>query len=85
MNSFLPNNGISDTIIPATIVLGKTKPDLSDPKMCFGEYVLAYTKTKNDMNTIGVTAIALPESNGKGCFYLISLHSVKQIHSFNLK
>ena len=58
LNSFLPNNGISDTIRPATIVLGKPKPDLSKTKICFGAYSLAYTKTKNDMNTRVVPYIA---------------------------
>ena len=51
LNSFSPTNGISDTISPATIVLGKPKPDSSKPKICFGAYALAYTKTKKDMKT----------------------------------
>ena len=59
LNSLPPTNGISDTISPATIVLGKLKPYLSKQKMCFGAYALAYTKANNDMNTRVVQAITL--------------------------
>ena len=59
LNSFLPTNGISYTIIPATIVLGKPKPDLCKPKICFGAHALAFTKKNNDMTTIGVPSITL--------------------------
>ena len=55
---FPPTNGISDTKRLATIILGKPKPYLSKPKMCFGVYELAYTKTNNYMTTGGVPAIA---------------------------
>ena len=74
LNIFPPTNGISDTISPATIVLGKPNPDLSKPKICFGAYALVYTNTKNDMNTVGVPAIALRESNRQGGFYFMYLH-----------
>ena len=82
---FLPNNGISDTISPATVILGKPNPYLSKPKIYFGAYALAYTKTNNYMTTRGVPDIAPQESNRQGGFYFMSLHSVKQIHSFNWK
>ena len=59
LNSFSPTNGISDTISPATIVLGKPKPDLSKPNIFFVIYALAYTKTKNYMTSGGVLAITL--------------------------
>ena len=59
LNSFPPTNGISETISPATVVLGKPKPDLSKLKTCFGAYALAYTKKNNDMTTIGVPSITL--------------------------
>ena len=35
LNSFPPINGISDTIIPATVILGKPKPGLGKPKIFF--------------------------------------------------
>ena len=41
LNGFLPTNVILDTISPAAIVLGKSIPDLSKPKICFGTYALA--------------------------------------------
>ena len=85
LNSLSPINGISDTIIPATIVLGKPTPYFSKTKICFDAYSLAYTKTKNDMTTRVVTATALQEPNRQGGFYFLSLHSGKQIHSFNMK
>ena len=59
LNSFPPINGISDTIIPATVILGKPNPGLGKPKICFGAYALAYTKKNNDMTTRGVPSITL--------------------------
>ena len=59
LNSFLPTNIISDTISPATVVLGKTKPYLSKQKICFGAYAITYTNTNNYMTARGVTAIVL--------------------------
>ena len=51
LNSLPPTNVISDTISPATIVIGKPKSDSSKPKICFGAYAIAYTKKNNDMTT----------------------------------
>ena len=51
----------------------------------FGAIALAFTNTKSDMTTRGVPYITIRESNRQGGFYFMSLHSGKEIHSFNWK
>ena len=47
LNAFLFKSGISQTMGPSTIVLGKPAPDFSRKRVPFGAYVMGFTKTKN--------------------------------------
>ena len=49
LNAFPAQNGASTTLSPATIVLGRNKPDLSIKHIPFGSYALIYAGTKNNM------------------------------------
>ena len=50
MNDFPHNNGISQTISPAAIVLGRGKLNCSNHKVSFGAYCEVYIGTINDGN-----------------------------------
>ena len=82
LNRFPSKNGVSDTMSPASIVLGHGKPDMKIKRIPFGGYAVAYTQTSNDMRTRGTPAIALSESNNKGGQYFMSLYSGKKIHAY---
>ena len=49
LNAFPFKSGISQTMGPATIVLGAPAPDVSKKRAPFGTYVMGFTKTRNDM------------------------------------
>ena len=46
LNDFAPENGISSTLSPANIVLGRTTPDFNHGRIAFGSYALVYVGTK---------------------------------------
>ena len=85
LNNFPSKNGISQTMSPASIVLGRPKPDFNHKRITFGSYALAYHDTDNTMKRRAVPAIALKESNEHGGHYFMSLHTGKQIHSYRWK
>ena len=58
-NAFPTKVGISKTIFPSMIVEGKPNTDFNQYRIVFGSYDLVYTGTRNKMNIISVTSIAL--------------------------
>ena len=83
LNRFPSKNGISQTLSPATLVLGHPKPDMNGKRLPFGAYVIVYQSTTNDMNSRGTPAIALSEDNGAGGHFFMLLHSGRKIHAFS--
>ena len=82
MNSFPSENGISDTLSPNNIVLGKGKPDMSKTKITFGSYAMVYEGTTNTMKARSVPGIALNESNEHGGHFFMSLYTGLKIHGY---
>ena len=82
LNRFPSKNGVSDSLSPASIVLGHSKPDMSIKRIPFGSYALVYTQTSNDMKSRSVPSIALSEANEKGGHFFMSLYTGQKIHGF---
>ena len=72
---------MSDTLSSAALITGRPSPTYDEiMKVGYGDYVHAYTETKNDMSPRAVGAIALyPAKNGQGGWYFLSLRSRKRI------
>ena len=66
MNSFPSATGASQDLSPATIVLGRGRPDFSKKHIAFGAYAMVYNGTSNNMSSRTVPAIALKPSNQHG-------------------
>ena len=81
MNDFPAEDGVSDTLSPATLITGRPARTYDEiMKTGYGEYVHGYVETKNDMTPRAVGAIALyPAKNGQGGWYFFSLRSGKQV------
>ena len=85
LNSFPSENGISATLSPGNIVLGRSNADFSKPKIAFGTYAFVYTGTNNTMKSRSVPGIALGPSNEWGGHYFMSLYTGKRLHSYHWK
>ena len=83
LNAFLSNNGVSNTIGPTGIVIGRPQPYSNIKMIAFGAYSTAYTKTKNDMKLRGLPEIGLKPSNDQGGKYFISLLTGKHINAYH--
>ena len=81
INAFPSETGAFNQLSPATIVLGRGKPDFSKSHIAFGSYAMVYNVTNNDMTSRTIPAIALRPSNEHGGSYFMSLLSGKKIHS----
>ena len=79
LNAFPMKSGISQTMGPSTIVLGKPAPDVSRKCAVFGSYVMGFTRTKNDMTERSEKAISLGTQKDSGAHYFMSLRSGKRI------
>ena len=73
LNDFPFKSGISQTMGPSTIVLGRPAPDFSKKQGAFGTYVMGFTRTKNDMTERSEKAMSLGILNESGGHYFISL------------
>ena len=76
---------IQKRLIPATILLETSKLYLSKPKIYFGTYILAYTRTKNGMITQGLSTIGIHKLNRQDHFYLASLNVGHQCYPYDWK
>ena len=81
-NAFPPSNGVSTTLSPVNIVLGRQKPNLNHKYITFGSYALVFVGTKNNMKSRSVPAIALKLSNEWGGYFFLSLITGKRIHAY---
>jgi hypothetical protein len=81
LNDFPSSNGVSQTLSPNTIVLGKGKPDFNKPRIAFGAYAMVYIGTTNTMKSRAIPGIALNASNDRGGHFFMSIHTGKRIHS----
>ena len=82
LNHFPSKNGVSQTLSPANIVIGRPKPSFNHKKITFGSYAMVFTETTNTMKRRSVPAIALRESNDHGGFFFMSLHTGKRLHAY---
>lgn len=84
LNDFPPEDGVSDTMSPATLIAGRPPPTYDElMKVSHGSYVHAYTETKNDETARAVGAIALyPCGNTQGGWYFMSLKTGKRIKCY---
>jgi hypothetical protein len=85
LNSFPSANGVSQTLSPANIVLGRPNTDFTKPKISFGSYAFVYTGTTNTMKSRSVPGIALGPSNESGGYFFMSLYTRKRLHSYHWK
>ena len=79
LNAFPFRSGISQTMGPSTIVLGRPAPDVSRKGAIFGSYVLGFKRTKNDMTERCEEAISLGVLNESGSHNFMSLRTGRRI------
>ena len=82
LNDFPSNDGISDTLSPSAIVVGRPNLNMNQPLIEFGAYAAVHNGTTNTMKGRVTPAIALNRSNDKGGCYFMSLETGKRIHGF---
>ena len=81
-NFTVPEDYVSNTLGPGSIVLGRTYNynKLCGPGSKFGEYMQTHEKTTNTMRVSTVSAICLrPTGNTHGSFYYYSLWTGRRI------
>jgi len=66
LNDFPNKNGISTTMSPASIILGRGKIDGNNLKATFGRYYEVYSGTDNTNRERHTCAICLHPSNSQG-------------------
>ena len=81
LNNFPNKQGISRTLSPSAIILGKPKTNYNTLTISSGAYAEVFESTDNTMKSRSVGAIALRPSNGRGGYYFQSLKTGKRIHS----
>ena len=82
LNAFPSTSGISRDVSPASIVEGRSKPNMNIARVPFGSYAICYTKTTNTMKSRAIRGIALMESNETGGHYFMNLTSGKKVNCF---
>lgn len=82
LNSLPSADGISESLSPSTILLGKGPIDLSYNQISFGSYAVLYTNTSNDMKLRSVPCIALNPTNGYGGYNFMSLETGRKLHGY---
>ena len=85
LNSFPNKNGISQTISPSAIILGRGPIDGNCLRGVFGRYYEVFCGTDNTQKQRRVSAICLRPSNNQGGYYFMSLDTGAKIHGFNFK
>ena len=83
VTDFPSKGGVSETMIPISIVLGKLIPDYKTKRIYFGYFSLVYIGTTNSMKIRSVPVIALRDSNQYGGHYSMSLYIRKNIHGYH--
>ena len=83
LNNFPAKNGISQTLSPAAIVLGRNKPNASHLTATFGRYYEVFCGSDNTTKERRISAICLRPSNDQGGYYFMNLQTGKRIHGYN--
>ena len=83
LNDFPQNNGISDTLSPGSIVLGRGKVDGNNLRATFGRYYEVFSGTDNTNKERRISAICLRPSNSQGGYYFMNIETGKRIHGYN--
>ena len=82
INDFPAPNGISDTVSPAGIVLGRGQLNGNHLKATFGRYYEVYCGTDSTNKERRVSAICLRPSNRQGGYFFMSLETGRKIHGY---
>ena len=85
LNAFPTKSGASSQLSPASIVLGRQRPEYSKPHIAFGSYAVVFNVTSNNTTQQTIPAIALKPSNQHGGSYFMSLISGRRIHAYQWK
>jgi len=80
LNEFPNKGGVSKTVSPAAIVLGREKPKCTNLTIVPGAYAEIKEQTTNAMKYRSTGAIALQPSNNSGGFYFQSLSTGRRVH-----
>ena len=83
INNFPSKNGISTTLSPANIVLGRNKIDANNLTATFGRYYEVFCGTDNTNKERRISAICLRPSNEQGGYYFMNVNTGKRIHGYN--
>ena len=81
-NQLLAYNGVSDSLSPISIILGKKLASYEHLKLPFGTYVQVHAddQSHNDMSLRTIGAIALEATNSdEGCHQFLNLNTKKVI------
>ena len=82
LNDFPNKNGISQTLSPASIILGRGKINGNHLKATFGRYYEVYCGTDSTNKERRTSAICLHPSNSQGGYYFLSLETGKKIQGY---
>ena len=80
LNDFPNKGGVSKTVSPAAIVLGREKPNCTNLTIAPGAYAEIKEPTTNTMKYRSTGAIALRPSNNSGGYYFQSLSTGRRVH-----
>ena len=81
MNRFPSKYGVSDTLMPSTLVEGRPKVGTGQKKIAFVSYLMVHIGTTNTMNIRYAPDISLKTSNGYGGYYFMNIFTSKKMHS----
>ena len=82
-NDFSNKGGISSTMSPASIVLGREQIDGNNLKATFRRYYEVYCGTNNTSKERYTSAICLQPSNSQGgLFYFMNVETGRRIHGY---
>jgi len=82
LNDFPSKKGISKTLSPGTIVLGRDQVDGNHLKGVYGRYYEVYIGTDNTNKQRRASCICLRPSNSQGGYYFMNLETGKRIHGY---
>ena len=82
LNDFPNKNGISTTLSPASIVLGRGKINGNNLKAIFRRYYEVYCGTDNTNKERRISAICLRPSNNQGGYYFMNVETGRKIHGY---
>ena len=80
LNAFPTTNGVTTTMSPAAIVLGKSLPDMGRKHISFGLYAMVHIGTNNSMKWMSVPAIARRAPNDNSGYYFMSVYSGREFY-----